>query len=41
MIYSFIQAISIAPLQVRYYSESFSTHTVPKFHDEAPQAIAS
>ena len=40
--HSFISAISIAPLQVHYYSER-SRHgkdTVPEFHAEAPQATA-
>jgi len=41
----FIQAISIAPLQVRHYSKplpTYSTDTAgPEFHAEAPQAIAS
>jgi len=39
----FIQAISVAPLQVRYYSEvlQHSTDTVPEFHAEAPQASVS
>jgi len=46
-IHSFIQAISIAPLQVHYiyYSEAHSslhsTDTVSKFHAEAPQATTS
>src|SRR6218665_200404 len=34
---SFIQAISIATLQVRYYSARI---LVPEFHAEAPQTIA-
>ena len=40
---SFSQAISIAPLQVRYYSEALPAQTdiVPEFHAEAPQAPAS
>src|SRR6218665_3615977 len=44
-IHSFSQAISIAPLQVRYYSEAlpiYSTDTVSEFHVEAPsQATAN
>jgi len=43
---SFIQAISIALLQVRYYPDTHkhsrhSTNIVPEFHAEAPQATAS
>jgi len=36
----FIQAISIAPLQVHYYSEALPTptDTVSEFHAEASQA---
>ena len=40
----FIQASSIAPLQVHCYSEALSWHsmdTVSEFHAEAPQATAS
>jgi len=39
----FIQAISIAPLQVLYYSEALPTQpdTVPEFHAEAPLATVS
>jgi len=47
-VHSFIHAMSIAPLQVRYYSEAFPTqhgyiYTVPEFHAEAhsPQATTS
>ena|SRR6218665_3679839 len=43
-IHSFIQAISIASLQVHYYSEVLLLHrtnTVSEFHAEAPQATAS
>src|SRR6218665_3196235 len=41
-IHSFIQAISIASLQVLYYFHSrHSTDTVPEFHAEAPQATVS
>src|SRR6218665_1654661 len=39
-----IQAISIAPLQVRSTTQKPSRHstdTVPEFHAEAPQATAS
>ena|SRR6218665_1455365 len=38
--HSFIQVISIAPLQVHYYSRH-SRGTVPEFLAEAPQATAS
>ena len=38
---SFIQAISIAPLQVHYYSEALAHYTVSEFHAEAPWATAS
>src|SRR6218665_1675680 len=40
---SFIQAISIAPFQVYYYSEALrhSTDTVPEFEAEASQATVS
>src|SRR6218665_3473542 len=41
---SFIQAISIAPLQVRYSTQKRSRHstdTVPEFHAEEPQTTAS
>jgi len=42
MQHSFIQALSIAPLQVHYHSGApDSTDTVPEFHDEAPQATVS
>jgi len=34
-----MQAISIALLQVHYYSEAFPTQS--EFHAEVPQAIAS
>ena len=40
-LYSFILDISIAPLQVHYYSEALPTqhtNTVLQFHAEAPQA---
>ena len=41
-IHSFIQAISIAPLQVHCYSEALPTQdTLLEFHAEAPQATAS
>src|SRR6218665_702261 len=42
LIYLFIEAISIAPLQVHYYSEASrnSTDAVLEFHAEAPQATA-
>ena len=42
-IHSFIQAVSIGPLQVHYYSEALrhSMDTVSDFHTEAPQATAS
>ena len=39
-IHSFIQAISIAPLQVHNYSETL-LDTVSEFHAEASQATAS
>jgi len=42
--HSFIQAISIAPLQVHYYSKERSRHstdTVLEFHAKAPQATAN
>jgi len=41
--HSLIQAISIAPLQVHYYSETLSTQHGYCFevHAKAPQAIAS
>jgi len=42
-IYSFIPAISIAPLQVLYYSEAlptdYSTDTVSEFHAEAHRQL--
>jgi len=40
LIHSFIQAISIAPLQVHYIKRHsrHSTDTMPEFHAEAPQA---
>src|SRR6218665_2708030 len=46
IIHSFIQTISIAPLQVHYYSEAqrhfrHSTDTVSEFRAEAPQATVS
>ena len=43
IIISFIQAISMAPLQVNYYSRHsrHSTDTVLEFHAEALQATAS
>ena len=44
-IHSFNRAISIAPLQVHYYSEALPTHCstdiVLEFHAEAPQTTAS
>ena len=42
-IHSFIQAISIAPLQVHYYSEALPTQHgyCAEFHTEAPQATVS
>src|SRR6218665_838321 len=45
-IYSFIQTISLAPLQVHYYRPTqrrfrHYTDTVPEFHAEAPQATVS
>ena len=40
LIHSFIHAISIAPLQVPYYSRH-STDAVLEFHAEAKQAIVS
>ena len=40
-IHSFIQAISIAHLQVHYYSEALPMDTVPEFYAEAPQATVS
>src|SRR6218665_1143272 len=44
VVHSFIQDISIAPLQVHYYSEAFPTTTtdnVSEFHAEAPRATVS
>src|SRR6218665_2212450 len=41
---SFIQAFSLAPLQVRYYSKALQTqhrYYVSEFHAEAPQATVS
>jgi len=41
---SFIHSVSIAPLQVHYYSEALLTqhgYTVSEFHAEAPQATVS
>jgi len=40
--YAFIQVISVAPLQVHYYSKALSTQHVyvSEFHAEAPQATA-
>jgi len=46
-LHSFIQAISIVPLQVHYYSEALPTqhgdcvYTVSEFHAESLQAIVS
>ena len=39
-LFSFIPAISIAPLQVLYNSEALPT-TVSEFHAKAPQATAN
>src|SRR6218665_557659 len=41
-IHLFIQTISIAPLQVHYYSEASqnNTDTISEFHAELPQATA-
>src|SRR6218665_188449 len=41
---SFIQAFSLAPLQVRYYSKALQAqhgYYVSEFHAEAPQATVS
>jgi len=38
---TFIQAISIAPLQVLYMYYSEALPTQPEFHAEAPQATVS
>ena len=42
-LHSFIQAITIAPLQVHYYSEALPTQhgTVSEFYAETPQATVS
>ena len=41
--HSFIQAVSIVPLQVHFYSEAIPTQHgyCAEFHAEAPQATAS
>src|SRR6218665_1808829 len=44
LINSFIQAFSLAPLQVHYYSKALQTqhgYYVSEFHAEAPQATVS
>src|SRR6218665_3552795 len=38
-IHSFIQTISIAPLQVHYYSEVLPTDSVSEFHAEAHRQL--